>query len=203
MHACRDRTPVAEARKVPLNHVIVEGEPDEFSLCLTEDSTEVFISKQPLARSLSSAAVHRPTGVTIIAILNIIGGIIMLFGVIALVAAGSILPSMQIPDNQLSGVPSWLLGTGAIAIGIIIIILGIISFVVAYGLLKGIGWAWSLTVVLSIIVIVLNAISIVSGNPGGIVSIIISAIIIYYLYRPHVKSFFGKGSAPPAPQSNI
>jgi hypothetical protein len=143
--------------------------------------------------------VSRPTGVTIIAILNIIGGIIMLFGGIALVAAGSILPSFQMTD-ELSGVPSWLIGTGAIAMGIIVIILGIISFVVAYGLLKGAGWAWSLTVVLSIVSIVLNAISIASGNFGGIISIIISAIILYYLYRPHVKSFFGKGK-PAAAQA--
>jgi hypothetical protein len=77
--------------------------------------------------------------------------------------------------------------------GIIVIILGIVSFIVAYGLLKGAGWAWSLTVVLSIVSIVLNAISIATGNFGGILSIIISAIILYYLYRPHVKSFFGKG----------
>jgi hypothetical protein len=39
---------------------------------------------------------------------------------------------------------------------------------------------------------VLNAISIATGNVGGIVSIIISGIILYYLYRPHVKAYFGK-----------
>jgi hypothetical protein len=68
-------------------------------------------------------------------------------------------------------------------------------FIVAYGLLKGIKWAWTLTVVLSIIRIVLNAISLVTGNLGGIVSIIISGIILYYIYRPHVKSYFGRGSS--------
>ena len=59
-------------------------------------------------------------------------------------------------------------------------------------MLKGIVWAWILTVVLSIISIVLNAISLATGNLGGIVSIIISGIILYYLYRPHVKAYFGK-----------
>ena len=136
---------------------------------------------------------RRPTGVTIIAILNIIGGIIMLIGGVALVAAGSILPSIPMTTGELSGVPAWLVGTGAIAIGIIVLVLGILSFIVAYGLLKGAGWAWSLTVILSIVSIVLNAISVATGNFGGIISIIISAIILYYLYRPHVKSFFGKG----------
>lgn len=117
----------------------------------------------------------------------------MLIGGLVLVAAGSILPSIPMTTDELSGVPAWLIGTGAIAFGIIVIILGIISFIVAYGLLKGVGWAWSLTVILSIASIVLNAISIASGNFGGIISIIISVIILYYLYRPHVKSFFGKG----------
>lgn len=125
----------------------------------------------------------------------------MLVGGLVLVAAGSILPSLSIPSNELSGVPAWLIGPAAIAIGIVIIILGIVSFIVAYGMLKGMGWAWSVTVVLSIVVIVLNAVSIATGNFGGIVNIIISVIIVYYLYRPHVKSFFGKGPPAPAPQS--
>ena len=125
----------------------------------------------------------------------------MLVGGLVLVAAGSILPSLSMPDSELSGVPSLLIGAAAIAVGIIMIILGIVSFIVAYGLLKGMGWAWTLTVVLSIIVIMLDAVSIASGNFGGIISIIISAIILYYLYRPHVKSFFGNDSTAPASQS--
>ena len=50
--------------------------------------------------------------------------------------------------------------------------------------------------VLSIISIVLNAISLATGNLGGIVSIIISGIILYYIYRPHVKLYIGRGSSP-------
>ena len=144
---------------------------------------------------MAAKTMKRPTGVTIIAILNIIGGIIMLIGGIGATVAGAILPSLPISQSDLSGVPPMLLGAGAIGIGIILIILGILSFVVAYGLLKGMGWAWTLTLVLSIASIVLNAISIATGNFGAIISIIISAIIIYYIYRPHVKAFFGKGPA--------
>ena len=61
------------------------------------------------------------------------------------------------------------------------------------GLLKGRGWAWTVTIILSIISIVWNTITIATAaNFGGIISIIIDAIIIYYLYRPHVKAYFGK-----------
>ena len=143
---------------------------------------------------------NRPTGVTIIAILNIIGGIIMVIGGIVLLAAGAILPSIPMTDSDLSGVPTWLIGGGAIAIGAITLALGIVSFIVAYGLLKGMGWSWTVTVVLSIIGIILNALSLAAGNFGGIISIIISAVILYYLFRPHVKASFGKAktSAPSA-----
>jgi hypothetical protein len=154
--------------------------------------------------SLQATPKSRPTGVTIIAILNIIGGITMLLGGITLVAAGTIIPSLPPsafqngnltePNVNVSGIPLSFLGGTAIAIGSVLIAIGIVSFIVAYGLLKGMRWAWTVTVVLSIISIALNAISIATGNIGGIVSIIISAIILYYLYRPHVKAYFGKAA---------
>jgi hypothetical protein len=168
---------------------------------------------------LQSTPKSRPLGVTIIAILNIIGGAIMLFGAIALIAIGSILPTLppsvfnqseiqgnltagQVPPIPPPGAPmvsQSLLGGIGIAIGAVLLALAIVSFVVAYGLLKGRGWAWTVTVILSIISIVLNAISIAAGNLASIVSIIISGIILYYLYRPHVKAYFGKGVSPSPP----
>ena len=96
------------------------------------------------------------------------------------------------PSDSPMAVQSFLSGIG-IAFGAVLVGIAIVSFVVAYGLLKGLGWAWTVTVVLSIISIVFNAISIATGNIAAIISIIISGIIIYYLYRPHVKAYFGKG----------
>lgn len=118
----------------------------------------------------------------------------MLAGGVGLAAIGSILPTMSTLDPNASGqlAVAGLLGVGGIAVGGILIILGIISFVVAWGLLKGKGWAWSVTLILSIISIVIGVISMVAGSIGSIVNIIIAGIIIYYLYRPHVKAFFGK-----------
>ena len=170
-------------------------------------------AKQHYLYSLQSTPKSRPIGVTIIAILNIIGGIIMLFGAIALIAVGAILPTLSPPvlnQSELQGnlttgqspipppgisptVSQSLLGGIGIAFGIVLLAIAIASFVVAYGLLKGLGWAWTVTIILSIISIVLNAISIAAGNIAAVISIIISGIIIYYLYRPHVKAYFGKG----------
>jgi hypothetical protein len=141
----------------------------------------------------------------------------MLFGAIALIAIGAILPTLppsafnqsELQGNLTAGqapippgvpmVSQSLLGGIGIAIGGVLLALAIVSFVVAYGLLKGLGWAWTVTVILSIISIVLNAISIAAGNIASIISIIISGIILYYLYRPHVKAYFGKGVSPSRP----
>jgi hypothetical protein len=139
----------------------------------------------------------------------------MLFGAVALITIGAILPTLppsvfnqsQLQGNLTAGqappIPpppgappmglQSLLGGIGIAIGGVLLAIAIASFVVAYGLLKGLGWAWTVTVVLAIISIVFNVISIATGNIAAIISVIISGIILYYLYRPHVKAYFGKG----------
>lgn len=136
----------------------------------------------------------RPTGVTIIAILNIIGGIVMLIAGTALIAVGALLPDILDEgfDPSMSGIPAEFAGALGVAMGAVIVALAIFSFIVAFGMLKGMGWAWTLTIVLSIISIALNAISLASANFGGIINIVISGIVLYYLYRPHVKAYFGK-----------
>ena len=108
---------------------------------------------------------HRPLGVTIIAVLNVIVGIVAIS----------------------AGIPALIVG-----IGIVLIIIGIASIVMAYGLWKGKGWAWIITLILSGIGIISGIVSIGVGQIGAVIEIIIYAVIIYYLYRPNVKAFFGK-----------
>jgi hypothetical protein len=113
---------------------------------------------------------QRPIGVTIIALLAILGGI-------AFLVSG--LGTLVIP---LIGI---FLGSG-------LFILGLAYFLMAYGLWKGKGWAWTLTLILSGIGIIIGIGSMVVGNFGSIFHTIINAIIIYYLYRPNVKAFFNR-----------
>ncbi len=158
---------------------------------------------------------NRPLGVTIIAILRIIGGIILLLGGIGLVTIAPFVGQLNVNTTSSTtdnGVPVTSNGAGINlsnnntsflffaafigVIGSILIALGIASFVVAWGLLKGKGWAWTVTIIITIISLVFNALSIVSGNIGAIVGIIIDGVIIYYLYRPNVKSHFGRVRGP-------
>jgi uncharacterized membrane protein HdeD (DUF308 family) len=108
---------------------------------------------------------HRPLGVTLIAILTIIGGLIFLASGLVLLIIG---------------------------IGIVLLALGIAYLVVAYGLWKGKAWAWTITLILSVIGIIVAIVSIAAGNVAAIINVIIHGIVIYYLYKPSVKAFFGK-----------
>ena len=122
----------------------------------------------------------------------------MLVGGITLVTLAAVVPIMQLNDGQFTsqlantGMSSEMLGIVSSASGVLILILGVASLVVAYGLFKAKKWAWTTSVFLSIISIAMGIVSIVTGNIGSIVSIAISGLILYYLYRPHVKAYFGK-----------
>jgi hypothetical protein len=152
---------------------------------------------------LNATATSGPSGVILIAILNIIGGIIMLIIGPPLAFAGTIIPfvlqstpeqqqqqNMTSGDVGLSQISPSLLGAGILALGWALMAMGIFSFIVAYGLLKHRSPAWTLTVILSIIGIAVNAISIATGNTAGILNIIINGITLYYFFRPHVREYF-------------
>ena len=153
----------------------------------------------------------RPVGVTIIAILAIIGGILLLFGGIAFVALAPILSQINtIDDDSNSSFSLNINGTDVTVpknaflifggfLGIIggaLIVIGIAGFVVAWGPLIGKGWAWIVTIIVAIISIILNLIVVISGGLENIIGLIIYGIIIYYLYRPSVKSYFGRVKGP-------
>jgi hypothetical protein len=182
--------------------------------------------------------IKRPIGVTIIAILTIIGGVILTFGGISLLAFGAFFSSVpidvfvseqmqqqqqqqqqqQLQQQQqqqelqnaaeLQALARFLGGIG-IAIGAIVLAVGIGYLIVSYGLLKGKGWAWIVTVILTIIAIAVQIVSgitasmfnasfiddtnsFVTGIIAQIVGIAINGVILYYLYRPNVKAFFGR-----------
>jgi hypothetical protein len=79
-----------------------------------------------------------------------------------------------------------------ISIGGVLTAIGIGYLAVSYGLFRGRGWAWSITLILSYIGIVIAIISILSGNFVPVINLAINIAIVYFLYRPQVKAFFGK-----------
>jgi hypothetical protein len=169
-------------------------------------------------------SIKRPTGVTIISILTIIGGILLIFGGLSLLAFGAFFTAVPLEtviteDQQLQPRESQnaaelqalgqFFGSIGIVIGSIVLAVGIGYLVVSYGLLKAKRWAWIVTVILTIIAIITQVTSVIStsalteslatditallsGITAHIIGIAINGIILYYLYRPNVKAFFGK-----------
>jgi len=112
---------------------------------------------------------ERPLGLTIICILGFIGAIIGIFGGIAMFGLGAIFGGL------ISGMYGGLLGTISWIVGIVILIISIISLYAIYGLWNMKKWAWTLTMILEIISIILGLTAL---NP----SIIIPVIIVIYLW---------------------
>jgi hypothetical protein len=108
------------------------------------------------------------------------------------------MPSEQTALAQ--GSRSILTVLGVLLIPLGIEILCIASFVVAYSLFEGKGWAWSVAVVLSAMGVVVNVISLVTSNMGAItdalVGIAFNAIVLYYLSRRNLRQYFEKVSTP-------
>jgi hypothetical protein len=126
--------------------------------------------------------VNRPIGVTIIAILTIIIGIIAIFVGVSLVAFGaffSVSPPISLSESNnnttiTDDVPLQLVqffGVISAIVGAVLLAIGIGYIVMSYGLLKGKGWGRTITIILIIIGIGIQVLSAITG-PVFIASIV-------------------------------
>lgn len=117
----------------------------------------------------------RPLGVTILAVLNALSALSFIFigvGMIAVTATGI------------------LAGLGIILGGFVILI-GVVQLLIAFGLWKGWGWAWFVALIFGILGIIFGLLSLTSGLTG-ILGLVINIVIVYYLFQPRVKAYFGR-----------
>ncbi|MDD1776116.1 MAG: hypothetical protein LUP94_02050 [Candidatus Methanomethylicus sp.] len=125
----------------------------------------------------------RPTGISILAILFGLGGLLWLF-LGALITIGGGLLTFA----------TGFLGGAVLFVGLIIVAIGLIDLYIAYGLYAGNGWAYSVAFFLTIISLIFGLLSLLTGV--GLVRLLIDIIIIYYLTRPYVKAYFGRETHP-------
>ncbi len=141
----------------------------------------------------------RPTGVTVLAVLSLLGGLGSLAIGGLLLAAAAIVNTLNLTTSY-PQLATYNLTTGTVAailgvFGAVLLILGILYLVLGIGFLGGKGWAWGLGIALAVISIVFDISSVfLLNSTGNVFGIIVSIIIIYYLTRTHVKVFFGKAS---------
>lgn len=128
----------------------------------------------------------RPTGIAILAILEVLGGLLVLFGGLSImVIAGSwyAYPYGYGPTTGLFA-----------AFGGILFLLGILSMAVGWGMWSGKGWSWTWGVVLYGIGIIVSLFSINYGGWSNLVSLFLYFLILWYITRPGVQAYFGRGA---------
>ncbi len=141
---------------------------------------------------------ERPTGVTVLAVLNFLGaGLYALLAVLFfLIGAGG--AASGVMDEMGGGAAAFLLGLGA-AVGVILLIFAAIGLAIGIGMWKLRNWARIVTIVLVGLSLLLGVIGLLGSLIAfELVSLIIQAIfvalyawIIWYLFQPHVKQAFG------------
>ena len=128
----------------------------------------------------------RPIIISIIAILEFIGGIFLVLAGIASIVGFSFLSELP---QEIASFGMTMLGGGAL-------IAGIICLIIAGGFWNGWSIMWYIGVIISVIEIILLIASIFTGGMGDlvfavIIPVVVNLIILFYLFRPGVKEFFG------------
>lgn len=138
--------------------------------------------------------IARPTGVSILAILALIGGIFGLLGGLALIAGGALI------GGAVGGAEGAAFGGFAFVLGVITLGGAALYLAFAYGSWTAKAYGWALGIIGALWGIVTQVISVVlSGDIVGnlfsvstIISVAIGAVILYYLNTPAVKAYFGR-----------
>jgi len=147
--------------------------------------TEPTMTPPPPPAPAPTTGAARPMGITILAVLSAIGGVLSILAGIALIGLGGV--------GAASTGQAALFGLGAI-FGLLILASGIASLAFAYGAWTLQPWAWTLGVALQAISIGLAVLSVIGGSDiaSQIIGVAISAIILYYLMQPSIKAAFGR-----------
>jgi uncharacterized membrane protein (DUF2068 family) len=85
-----------------------------------------------------------------------------------------------------------------IVVLIVLIVVAVAEFVLAFGVWGGMGWAWWSSLVFAVVELVFLVVSLfLRPGLGGIVSLIANLLVIYCLIQPNVQAYFRKTTSVP------
>ncbi len=131
----------------------------------------------------------RPTGITIIAVLVILGGVIGILVSLAIFAFSAFVASFG----------STSIGSVGTIIGGVFLVFSLIWLAVGVGFLHGKGWAWILGMIVVVLSLIGSVGAVAIGQFSAVGGLLWNGLLLYYLTRPRVKAFFGKGGLPMYP----
>jgi hypothetical protein len=130
----------------------------------------------------------RPIGISFVSVLVFVVALISLVVGISLFVVGTPLDLLWTVKSSLSlSIRGTLVGN---IFGIFLLLLGTVLMASGYGLLKGNKIAWWAVIVIFMVNAVGDLASVIMGNIDSISGVIIVGILVLYLTRPHVRSYF-------------
>ncbi len=136
---------------------------------------------------------QRPTGVTILAILAAIVGILGLCASLALIGLGGVFGGIL--GGRVGAGAGLFVGALGVFLGVITLVIALLELAFAYGAWNLRPWAWLLGIGTEVVAGLLAVIRLIDGRGSAgseVISIAIAAIIVYYLMTPEVKRAFGR-----------
>jgi uncharacterized membrane protein (DUF2068 family) len=133
---------------------------------------------------------QHPIGINLLTLLQILLGILFLLGALAISVAGFGLPEV-FPHVRF-------LPVRLFTVAVVLFILAVIEFALAFGVWSGKRWAWTASLAFAILSVVFFVFSLfLRPGLGELVSLIIDLLVLYYLMQPRVQAYFGKGASAP------
>lgn len=139
-----------------------------------------------VGRQGSATATDRPVGVTLLAILDFLFAAGFLFLALLLFTAGGLAGVL----GEGSGAGALLGALGAVG-GVFFLALAGLTAAIGWGLLTGKKWAWGIEVGFEVLTGLFGLVALFAGDLTQIVWLGLTGLILWYLFRPYVKAYFG------------
>ncbi len=136
---------------------------------------------------------ERPSGVTILAIIYILLGLLSLVWSLLVFGVGAVtgLTGAIVGAENMAS-----FGTANFWGGIVGVAGAVLDFIIAYGLLNLRPWGWILALIGLAITVITGVLGLAGGGffaiCCGILGLLVPAGILYYLLRPDVRKAFGR-----------
>jgi uncharacterized membrane protein (DUF2068 family) len=132
------------------------------------------------------SARQRPSAISILVALQVLLGVLFLFGVFSLTVLRLSLTEV-VPHVRLFPVRLFVVVVALLAFAAI-------EFVLAFGLWSRMSWAWWGSLAFAVLGIVFFVLSLfLRPGLGEIASLILDLLVLYYLMQPRVQAYFGQG----------
>jgi hypothetical protein len=137
----------------------------------------------------------RPLGVTVLAVLYILGGLGSgIITVLVYLRLDSIIAQARTNIGRTGPIPSDQVATVVYALFIVLALASALTFIIGAGLWTLEQWAWTLVVIMTSGGLVVNGVAVVLGaaSPVGLIpNTLFSLVSLVYLLSPGVRGAFG------------